>query len=126
MTDWIVSILLLEGAAFMLVAALGLVRFPDLFTRMQAAAKAGSLGVGLMVAAVALHTADLAVTVQAVLVVGFLLFTAPVASHLIARAAHQSGVSVWGASVDEFRRKPPPGAPDTSSQAAPGGTVGED
>lgn len=122
MTDWVTSFLLLEGAAFMLVAALGLVRFPDLFTRMQAAAKAGSLGVGLVVAAVATHFADGAVTVHAALVAAFFLLTAPVAAHLIARAAHLSGSPVWGASVDELRGSAGADPPGREGPARDGST----
>jgi multicomponent Na+:H+ antiporter subunit G len=120
MIEWIASFLLLTGAAFMLVAAVGLVRFPDLLTRMHAAAKAGGLGVGLVVGAVAAAIGDAQVITEAVLVAVFLLLTAPVAAHVIARAAHRSGVPLWsGTRLDELRarggapreREPAPGSP---------------
>jgi multicomponent Na+:H+ antiporter subunit G len=112
MTEWIAAALLLAGSAFMLIAALGLVRLPDLIIRMHAAAKAGGLGVGLVVSAVAVHFKEAEVTTEAALVAAFLLLTAPVAAHLIARAAYLSGVPLWrGTVVDEMRPgigEPPP------------------
>ena len=80
------------GALLMVVAGLGLVRMPDLPTRMHAASKAGTLGAALVLVAVALHFAEGALAVRAVLVVLFLFVTAPVASHVIARAAYRTGV----------------------------------
>jgi multicomponent Na+:H+ antiporter subunit G len=104
MIAWIVAVLLVSGAAFMLIAAVGLTRFPDLITRMHAAAKAGGVGVGLMATAVAVHAAEAEVVTEAVLVAVFLLLTAPVAAHMIARAAYLSGVPLWsGTTIDELR-----------------------
>jgi len=80
------------GALLMVVAGLGLVRMPDLPTRMHASSKAGTLGAALVLAAVAVRLGEGGVAVRAVLVVLFLFLTAPVASHLIARAAYRAGV----------------------------------
>lgn len=97
-------VLMLAGSAFSFIAALGIFRMPDLFTRMQAAAKTGTLGVGLVLAALAVHFADIGVTTRAGLVIVFLFLTAPVAAHLIARAGYISGVKLWDHSVcDELR-----------------------
>ncbi len=88
----------------MLVAGLGLVRMPDLPTRMHAASKAGTLGAALVLAAVGVHFGEAAIAVRAALVVLFLLLTAPVASHLIARAAYRSGVPLSEeTTIDELR-----------------------
>lgn len=86
------SAALLVGAAFMFVAALGVVRLPDLYTRMQAATKAAAVGVGAIMGAIALSLHSVPVTVRAGLVAVFLLLTAPVAAHAIARSAHTRGV----------------------------------
>lgn len=92
------------GAALMLIAGLGLVRMPDLPTRMHASSKAGTLGAALVLAAAAVRFADVGVAVRAGLVVLFLVLTAPVASHLIARAAYRSGVPLADETViDELR-----------------------
>jgi multicomponent Na+:H+ antiporter subunit G len=88
----------------MLVAGLGLVRMPDLLTRMHASSKAGTLGAALVLAAAAVRLGEIGVTVRAALVVLFLFLTAPVASHLIARAGYRTGVPLSDDTViDELR-----------------------
>lgn len=83
--------LLLGGAAFILLAAIGVLRLPDLFTRMHAASKAGAVGGGLILLAVALLSFDLAVALRAIIGVGFLLLTTPLSAHLLARASYGTG-----------------------------------
>jgi multicomponent Na+:H+ antiporter subunit G len=124
MSEWVAAVLLLAGSAFMLIAAVGVARFPDLIIRMHAAAKAGGLGVGLVVSAVAVHFKEAEVITEAVLVAGFMLLTAPVAAHLIARASYLSGVPLWGGTfVDELRsrsgRPPRPRLDDAAGRAPP-------
>jgi multicomponent Na+:H+ antiporter subunit G len=80
------------GIGLMVVAGIGLLRMPDLLTRMHASSKAGTLGAALVLLSVALHFGDAAVTVRVVVVCVFLLLTAPIASHVIARAAYRVGV----------------------------------
>lgn len=84
----IASALVLAGSAFMFTAALGVVRFPDVFTRMQATTKAATLGVVGVMGAVAVALDHGPSTVRALLVAGFFLLTAPVAAHAIARSAY--------------------------------------
>lgn len=96
--------LLLIGAIFLSLAALGLVRMPDLFMRMQSSTKAASLGIGCMLAGVAVHFGHLAITARIVLIIIFFLLTVPVAAHMIGRAAYFVGVRQWaGILVDELR-----------------------
>ena len=103
MTDWTTAILMWTGAAFMLLAAIGVVRLPDTFTRMQAATKAVTLGVSAMMLATAAHFADLGVTVRALTTVLFLFATAPVAAHLIGRIAYFVGAEMWeGTQFDDL------------------------
>lgn len=80
------------GSLFVLLAAVGLLRMPDLFTRMHPSSKAATLGTVLILIAVALHFENGAISVRAVLICLFLFLTAPVASHIIARAGFLSGV----------------------------------
>jgi multicomponent Na+:H+ antiporter subunit G len=97
-----VAILLL-GLAFCLLAGVGIVRMPDIFTRMQASTKAGTLGIACIIAAVAIHFGDAITALQAGLVIAFLFLTAPIASHLIARSVHFYGVYGWDANaLDEM------------------------
>ena len=103
-------ILMALGAAFMLLAGLGLVRMPDLFNRMQAATKASTLGAFFMMVAAIVHFGTLDVAVRATLVVVFLFVTAPVAAHALSRAAYMAGVPLWRRSVrDELRGRYEPG-----------------
>jgi multicomponent Na+:H+ antiporter subunit G len=83
-------ILLLLGALFSLVAAIGVLRLPDLYTRMHAASKAGAVGGGLVLIAVALVCFDVGVALRAIIGFVFLLLTTPVAAHLLARASYRT------------------------------------
>lgn len=104
MNDVAVAALLGLGGGFACLAGIGMLRMPDLMTRMHASTKAGTLGVGLIAiaAAVAYGTAEFAV--RCALVVVFLLLTAPVGAHLIARAAHRRGVAMTPRTrIDDLR-----------------------
>ncbi len=97
--DILTSFFMLAGATFSFIAALGIYRMPDLFTRMHAASKTGTLGVGCTIIAVAVHFVDTGITVRATLILLFLFLTAPIAAHLIARAGYISGAKLWNGSV---------------------------
>jgi len=87
----VVSVLLMAGALFALVAALGIVRLPDLYTRMHAASKAGTVGSGLLLFAAGIESGEIAVFARSLAGFVFFILTAPVAAHLLARAAHKTG-----------------------------------
>jgi multicomponent Na+:H+ antiporter subunit G len=98
------SVLMVIGAFVMLLAALGVVRMPDLFTRMHASTKSATLGVACLMLGAAVHFGELAIAARALAVVAFVFFTAPVAAHMIARAAYFSDVPLWdGTLSDELR-----------------------
>lgn len=99
MTEALVSLLVVVGSGLVLLASLGLLRLPDLYTRMHASTKPATLGVSLVVAALAVHSGELGISVRAFLIVLFLLLTAPVAAHRLARAAYQAGVPRWSGTV---------------------------
>jgi multicomponent Na+:H+ antiporter subunit G len=102
--EWLTGLALVSGSAFMLIAALGVLRMPDLLTRMHATTKAGVLGAGLTMVAVALHFGTEPVIAKAVAVIAFLILTAPVAAHAIGRAGYFTGVSLWeNTRVDELK-----------------------
>jgi multicomponent Na+:H+ antiporter subunit G len=104
MTETVGTALLLIGASFLLLAAVGLVRMPDLFTRMSAATKGTTLGVGCMLLAVGIYFPGIGITTRALAGIGFFFVTAPVAAHMIARAAYFVGVPLWEGTVrDELR-----------------------
>lgn len=93
--DTLVILLMVSGTLLFLLAAVGIVRMRDVYTRMQAASKAGSLGVACMVMAVAMYFKSLNVAVEATLVVLFIFLTTPIATHLIARAGYFVRVPIW-------------------------------
>jgi multicomponent Na+:H+ antiporter subunit G len=95
--------LLIVGAVFIFIAALGLVRMPDAFLRMSSSAKGATLGVGATLLAAALFFEDLTVAAQAIATIGFVMLTTPVATHMIARAAYFQGSPLWqNTQVDEL------------------------
>lgn len=97
------SVLLLIGAGFLLLASVGIVRMPDLFNRMQTATKAATLGISCILLAVALHMEDAGLALRCVLTIVFFFLTAPVAAHMIGRAAYFVGVPLWkGTITDEL------------------------
>ncbi|EKO3582819.1 monovalent cation/H(+) antiporter subunit G [Vibrio metschnikovii] len=102
MTDLIIAILILTGSFLMLLAGIGINRMPDLLTRMHATTKAGALGVGLMVVAFAVvNWGDMAFVVRALAVVVFVILTAPIAAHVLARASYFVGVPQWDGVVKD-------------------------
>lgn len=104
MSDLVAGLLLLAGGAFSLLGAVGITRMPDVLTRLQASTKAGTLGVACLLAGAAIHFATLEAGIRALLAVSFLFLTAPVAAHMISRAAHRARTKLWsGMGVDELR-----------------------
>ncbi|TFL17297.1 monovalent cation/H(+) antiporter subunit G [Jannaschia formosa] len=89
------SACVLLGGFFAFVAGLGILRLPDVLIRMHATTKAGTLASGLIMLAVAVGLGDVPTIARAVIIVLFLLLTAPVAAHMIGRAAFRSGVPLW-------------------------------
>ncbi|MGB5986051.1 MAG: monovalent cation/H(+) antiporter subunit G [Desulfobacterales bacterium] len=111
MSSLLVSALVLIGSLFCLVAALGMLRLPDTLIRMHAATKAGTLGAGCILAAEAVAVGDLGTSLKALAVILFLLLTAPVAAHLIGRAAYQRGMRLYDKTwINELEEPAPPPA----------------
>ena len=104
MKEALIAIFMLAGSMFMFISAIGLLRMPDLFTRMHAATKVGTVGIVGIVTAVAIHFGEMKVVAPAILIIVFFLATAPVAAHMIGRAAYLFGVPLWKKTViDEWR-----------------------
>jgi len=101
------------GLAFDLIGCVGLVRLPDVYNRLQSATKCVTLGTCSMLFGVFLLLGFVAAGLKALLCIGFLVLTAPVSAHAIARGAHRSGVALWsGSVVDQYAED---GAEQTSS-----------
>lgn len=99
MTSVIIVILASLGAAFVLLAAIGILRMPDTYLRMAVTTKAATLGVGLLLVAAAVHFNDMSTTTRVLAIIVFILLTAPVGAHLIGRASYIIGNKLWDQSV---------------------------
>ena len=104
MIDLLIAILWVGGSAFALLAALGVLRMPDVFTRMQASTKASTLGLGCLLVGAALQLGDFGSVVRVISVGAFVLLTTPVAGHVIARASYLAEVPLWDGTVLDERR----------------------
>ena len=87
--DWIAVVLLLLGAFLCLTAGLGLLRFPDVLTRMHAGTKPQVLGVLLIMVGAAIRLQGWSATWMLLLVAVFQMLTAPVSAHMISRVAYR-------------------------------------
>jgi multicomponent Na+:H+ antiporter subunit G len=102
MIDWISGGLVVAGATLALLAGVGVFRMPDVFTRMQASTKASTLGLGCLLAALAIRHPDVSMVMRAVSISAFMMITAAVSAHVIARAAALTGAPLWkGTLIDE-------------------------
>jgi multicomponent Na+:H+ antiporter subunit G len=100
--DIVSSLLLIAGCALGLIAAVGLHRFPDVFTRMHASTKPATLGLILVVLGTALRNPASSAQVKLLLVVALQLLTAPAGAHMIGRAAHRAGEASDATVTDEL------------------------
>jgi multicomponent Na+:H+ antiporter subunit G len=87
MTAWIADALIVAGLAVMTLGVYGILRFPDVYTRLHASGKASSLGVSLLLVA-GTFGGGLSAAARVVLIVALLALTTPVAAHAIAQAAY--------------------------------------
>ncbi len=93
--EWAIVGLALLGAFFGGVAAIGIVRMPDIYTRAHAASKSDTLGAVLTIGAAALALESGLSIIKAVFLVVFMFITNPTAAHAIARAADDQGIEPW-------------------------------
>ena len=94
MTEILVSILLLLGAFFILVAAIGIIRFKDVLSRLHATTKATSFGILLLILAFITFYPSLFTIIKALLVIVFIYLTAPLAAHSIAKSYREDDVDI--------------------------------
>jgi len=99
MTDIIGYILIIIGILFNIFGCIGLVRFPDVYNRLQASTKCVTLGTILLLAGVALASGSGPMSAKAIICAVFILLTSPTAAHAIAKGAYASGVKLWEKSV---------------------------
>jgi multicomponent Na+:H+ antiporter subunit G len=97
--DTLGLIFIIVGLAFDVFGCLGLVRLPDVYNRLQAATKCVTMGTCSILFGTFLIVGFTAAGIKALLCIIFLILTAPVAAHAIARGAHRSGITLWSGSV---------------------------
>jgi multicomponent Na+:H+ antiporter subunit G len=103
MNETIGMALIIVGLVFDFFGCLGLIRFPDVYNRLQASAKCITLGTSGILLGVLCYKGFTATGIKALLCMAFILLTAPVSAHALARAAYRSGVKPWeGTVVDEY------------------------
>ena len=118
--QWAAGFLILVGGGFCLIAAAGVIRMPDVFVRMHASTKAGTLGIGLIGLGTAIAMASTDFTIKSLLIVAFMIITAPVGAHLLGRAAFRSQTQVWsGTDYDQDVSLFDPDQTDDSSKQHP-------
>lgn len=84
------NILILLGSIFVLIASIGLLRLPDLYLKMHAATKAGTLGTGLVLLGVAIQSKNIHIFTEVLLLILFIGITNPISAHLIAKVEAKS------------------------------------
>lgn len=112
------GLLVLGGSALTATAAIGLLRLPDLYTRMHAASKAGTVGTGLSLLALALTAAETGETLRALAAILFFVLTTPLSAHLLAKAAHSVGYPAWEGTVLDEMPAEETGSPAPAGDAA--------
>jgi len=92
-------ILILIGIVFDICGCVGLVRFPDVYNRLQASTKCVTLGTIMLLTGVAFICGLQAISAKAIICAVFILITSPTAAHAIAKGAYASGIKLWQESV---------------------------
>jgi len=99
--DYVVAGLILSGALLGAIGALGVVRLPDVLIRMHASTKTITLACGLIIGGAAVHFGTAEIIVRAIAIMLFILLTAPIAGHIVGRAAVNIGVPLYRAPGQE-------------------------
>ena len=99
MNEIIGYILITIGIFFNLFGCIGLVRFPDVYNRLQASTKCVTLGTILLLFGVAISCGSGPIAAKSLVCIVFILITSPTAAHAIAKGAHASGVPLWEKSI---------------------------
>jgi len=95
------SIITLIGSIFLLLGAIGLFRMPDIYNRMQTGTKATSMGTIFFLSGIAIGHYDCVCIGKIVILILFIIFTNPLSSHALARAAHKIGIPLADVTVKD-------------------------
>jgi multicomponent Na+:H+ antiporter subunit G len=103
LAEWLSVLLILSGVIAMLLSSVGILRMPDMYTRLHAATQARTLGVGALFLSVAAHDWTIIAAIKMLLFVGLFLLSTPVTAHILARAAYRRGIRRTAAThIDEL------------------------
>lgn len=119
--EWLTALLMLVGALLALLAAIGVVRFPDTLLRMQASSKASTLGLACLLAGAALQLPDVSSIIRLGSIAAFIMLTAPLSAHVVARASLHRGTPLWKGTIrNEYdpRQCIPEGLPEGGPERA--------
>ena len=106
-TEIFTQLLVISGALLILIAAIGILRLPDVLCRAHAVAKALTLGIFLMLLGLWLHLGERQSTLKILLAIFFQLVTIPISSHLIGLLAFQKNIPRWRERpMDDHRARP--------------------
>jgi len=118
MNEWLSALFFVLGAFFMFLAGLGVFRFPDLYSRMHAATKAASFGIGLMLFGFIIYHFNWHDLIESTAIIFYIFITAPVAAHMIGRAGYLLGVKQYeGTIADEMKQVYTPSSLNDSADA---------
>lgn len=95
LSDYVAAALLILGGIFFFAGTVGLLRFPDVYTRLHALTKADNVGLGLIILGLAVQAGSWFVVGKLFLIWLLVLFAGASVSHLIARRALQRGIRRW-------------------------------
>jgi len=95
LSEYFSAALLFAGAFFFLAGTLGLLRFPDVYTRLHAVTKADNVGLGLMVAGLTVQAETWTAAGKLLLIWLLVLLTGSTVAHLISRGALRRGIQLW-------------------------------
>jgi len=103
MTDLLIMFLSTIGALFILSTAIAMVRKRDVYLRINVTTKTATLGLGLILISAALFFSEYAVTTRVLVIIIFIILTAPIGGHMLARAAYLNKTPKWeGMKTDEL------------------------
>ncbi len=102
----IAGVFIIIGSVFIFLTSIGLVKMPDIYTRISVTTKAATIGLGLVLLGTAVFFHDLSVYARSILLIIFVFMTSPVGSHMIGRASYLEGAKLWDKTIaDDLRGK---------------------
>jgi multicomponent Na+:H+ antiporter subunit G len=99
--EWLIFSVLILGALFVLISAIGLLRLPDLYMRMHATTKTTSMGVTLILAGIIMAYPEVTIVIKGLLIIIFIYLTAPLGTHMISKAGHLLNIKKWDRYVED-------------------------